>query len=664
MPKYKRYAVPTAKPKKEHKTLACDFETTVDGTTTQSKTEVWSAASVELYTEDVIVNHSIEEFFDYLFNLDCNITAYFHNLKFDGMFILYSFINTYGFKQGYEIDESVSRFKKLKELKNDEFIYTISYMGQWYSITLKHNDNIIEFRDSLKLLPMNLRAVGKGFNTKHQKLDMEYVGDRYAGCYISPEELEYIKNDVLVLKEALEIMFEEGHDKLTIGSCCMSEFKSIINNNQKDTFDYKTLFPDLTKYELDISKYNARNADEYIRNSYHGGWCYLVPERANQRIGKGTTGDVNSLYPSVMHSQSGNRYPVGLPWFWKGNFIPDKALEDNRYFFIRIRTRFYLKEGYLPTIQIKRTMLYKATEWLKSSDVFNAKTGEYCDHYYDRNGNLHDTRVTLTLTMSDYYRILEHYELVDFEILDGCYFDTQLGIFDDYINKYAEIKMNSKGAKRTIAKLFLNNLYGKMASSTDSSYKVAYMGDNGELCFREVEADEKKAGYIAIGSAITSYARNFTINVAQQNYHPDGHGFIYADTDSVHCDLQPEEMKGMDVDPVRFCCWKLESSWDEAIFVRQKTYIEHVTAEDLEPIDNPYYNIKCAGMPDRCKKLFNMSLTGDYEGIEKYNEEQQKFARTPRTITDFKRGLSIGGKLSPKRIQGGVLLVETTFTMK
>ena len=309
-------------------------------------------------------------------------------------------------------------------------------------------------------------------------------------------------------------------------------------------------------------------------------------------------------------------------------------------------------------------MLYKATEWLKSSDVFNAKTGEYYDHYYDRSGNRYDTRVTLTLTMSDYYRILEHYELVDFEILDGCYFDTKIGIFDDYINKYAEIKMHSKGAKRTIAKLFLNNLYGKLASSTDSSYKVVYMGDKGELCFREVEADDKKAGYIAIGSAITSYARNFTINVAQQNYHPNGHGFIYADTDSVHCDLQPEEMKGMEVDPVRFCCWKLEASWDEAIFVRQKTYIEHVIAEDLEPIDKPYYNIKCAGMPDRCKALFNMSLTGDYEGIEKYNKEQQEFARTPRTLSDFKRGLVITGKLAPKRIEGGVLLVESVYTMK
>ena len=35
--------------------------------------------------------------------------------------------------------------------------------------------------------------------------------------------------------------------------------------------------------------------------------------------------------------------------------------------------------------------------------------------------------------------------------------------------------MNSKGAMRTLAKLFLNNLYGKLASSTKSSFKKAYV---------------------------------------------------------------------------------------------------------------------------------------------------------------------------------------------
>lgn len=31
---------------------------------------------------------------------------------------------------------------------------------------------------------------------------------------LTPEEQEYIKNDVLVVKEALEIMFTDGHKKL------------------------------------------------------------------------------------------------------------------------------------------------------------------------------------------------------------------------------------------------------------------------------------------------------------------------------------------------------------------------------------------------------------------------------------------------------------------
>lgn len=46
---------------------------------------------------------------------------------------------------------------------------------------------------------------------------MEYTGYRYAGCEITEEEQKYIANDVLVVKEALEIMFQQGHDKLTIG---------------------------------------------------------------------------------------------------------------------------------------------------------------------------------------------------------------------------------------------------------------------------------------------------------------------------------------------------------------------------------------------------------------------------------------------------------------
>ena len=284
--------------------------------------------------------------------------------------------------------------------------------------------------------------------------------------------------------------------------------------------------------------------------------------------------------------------------------------------------------------------------------------------------------------MTDYILLLEHYELVDFEILDGCWFYTDIGIFDDYIDKYKEIKMNSKGAMRTLAKLFLNNLYGKLATSTDSSFKLAYVKDNGVVGFRPIHQENKKPGYIACGSAITSYARNFTIRAAQKNYHGvDKPGFIYADTDSIHCDLKPEEVTGIKVHNSAFCCWKLESKWDEAIFVRQKTYIEHVVEEDLEEKEGVwsgekipgYYNIKCAGLPDKCKSYLNLSLSKDdsaYKPREEYTEEEQNFLFNEngepikRSLKDFHIGLEIPGKLVPKRIIGGILLHETSYKMR
>jgi hypothetical protein len=226
--------------------------------------------------------------------------------------------------------------------------------------------------------------------------------------------------------------------------------------------------------------------------------------------------------------------------------------------------------------------------------------------------------------------------------------------------------MNSKGAMRTLAKLFLNNLYGKLASSTESNFKVSYLKDDGVVGFVNIPANNKQAGYIPVGSAITSYARNFTIRCAQKNYYGvNKRGFIYADTDSIHCDLKPEELKGLKVHDKNFCCWKLESSWDKGIFVRQKTYVEHVVAEDLQPIDKPYYNVKCAGMPKRCKELFVMSMK-DYvkTGKEKIRtEDEEEFLKTKRTLEDFKEGLEVPSALKPKRIKGGVLLVDQWYKM-
>lgn len=649
---------------RQQRIFACDFETTVyEG---QTSTEVWSAALVELGTENVHIWGNIDDMFTYLTSLKCNVIAYFHNLKFDGSFWLDYLLKRKDYSQAYVMENKETKsgyFVDTKDMQDHTYKYAISAMGNWYDITIKHGKYLIDIRDSLKLLPFSIEQIGKSFQTKHQKLTMEYEGYRYANCPISPEEREYIANDVLVLKEALEIMFSEGHKKLTIGSCCLAEYKKSMIVKE----DYEEFFPDLTEIKLDKDLYGSDNADAYIRKSYRGGWCYVAKGKERKIYPYGCTADVNSLYPSMMSSESGNIFPVGAPHFWKGD-IPyeelNKPLMDYKpYFFVRFRTRFYIKQNKLPFVQMKNTLKFKQNECLETSDVLI--NGEYHREYTDPDGKYNDGRVTLTMTMTDYELFLEHYNVEDLEILDGCWFYTEIGIFDRYIDKYRTIKMNSKGAKRELAKLFLNNLYGKMASSTDSSFKYAELKDNA-VHFTNVSENNRKVGYIPVGSAITSYARNFTIRAAQANYHgADQAGFIYADTDSIHCDLKPEEIKGITIHPKNFCCWKIETEWDLGFFTRQKTYIERIIIKDDEPVKKPYYNIKCAGMSSRCKYLFNLSLGYNNDNQEEsFTDEEKEFISVHRSVTDFDIGLCVPSKLIPKRIEGGVVLQNTTFEMR
>lgn len=611
------------------KIYACDLETYVsENPNEQEKTWVWSSAGAEIDGTDLFLHHTLKETFEYFEEMQEQIKVFYHNLKFDGAFWLDFLLRDLKYTQAIKDNAWLPN----KEMVNNSFKYLISDMGQWYSLTIKTKYGYtIELIDSLKIIPFTLKQAGEAFQTKHQKLDMEYSGFRNENHIFSKEEREYILNDVLCLKECIEFMRKQGHTKSTVGACCMEEYK---NRYSFPIFkdEMKKYYPNL--YDIELPYYidtTCQSAGEYINRSYKGGWCYLKSGKENQVFEKGGTFDVNSLYPSMMHSISGNKFPVYEPTFWAGNYIPDEAKLENRYYFVRIKTRFYLKEGFLPTIQIKNNPLYKSTEYLETSDIYYK--GSYHKEFI-LDGKKVDSRVELTLTETDYHLFLEHYNVVDFEILDGCYFYAITGLFDEYIDHFAEIKKKEKGALRTLAKLFLNNLYGQFAKSTDSSFKYAYIDEEGDICYKSIKENKKIPGFIAIGSAITSYARNFTIRTAQRNYN----NFIYADTDSIHM-TNPDEVQGMQIHDKDFCCWKFETAWDKGIFVRQKTYME---------IEQNTYDIKCAGMTPANKKIFIDGIkTGKYQ------------------ITDFKVGLEIEtGKLRPKRIHGGIVLVDTSYKLR
>ena len=119
--------------------------------------------------------------------------------------------------------------------------------------------------------------------------------------------------------------------------------------------------------------------------------------------------------------------------------------------------------------------------------------------------------------------------------------------------------------------------------------------------------------------------------------------------------------------------WKIEKESDHSIYLRQKTYIDY--GVEIDENGNSYvdYDIKCCGLPDRGKFLYEANLNGikPVNGIPTYKNESLKlmpeeiaFMQQKRTIKSFKVGLSIPGKLKPKKIKGGVVLVNDIFTIK
>lgn len=644
---------------KKYNYFVGDFETTVyEG---QEYTSVWASGLVQMYTENVEIFGSIDSTFDYLrdyVNDHGDTIVYYHNLKFDGEFWL-SHFHSLGMEQAY--NPEMKKFIPDRIMPVNTYKYVISDKGQWYYITVRFEYGTLYIRDSLKLLPFSVEKLGKSFGTKHRKLSMVYEGERYPNCPITVKEREYLKNDLLVVKEALEIMFDQGHTRLTIGSCCLHEYKRMFFRE-----DYDNLFPNLYKEKLP-KEYGSDTIGDYINKSYGGGWCYLLPAKANKKLRKGLTADVNSLYPSMMHSDSGNRYPVGYPKFWRGD-IPEKALEKDHFYFVRFKCRFYLKPGKLPFVHIRHDYHYKSNENLVTSDHYNAITQAY--HAFVDGKS---TAVTLTMCGVEYELFRECYNVEEFEVLDGCWFNTEIGIFDDYINHYRKIKETSTGAVRESAKLFLNNLYGKLAMSTSSSFKIVTFKEDGSVKFETVLENDKKPGYIPCGSAITAYARRFTILAAIANYHgADKGGFAYADTDSIHCDnITEDELIGIPTHDTKFNHWKIESHWYMGLFVRQKTYLERTKGyRSKGKWVSGKLDIKCAGMPEMCKEIFSRALTKDmrqgklpdekYATILKYKD----YIEGGKRLSDFKVGLRVPAKLFPRHVRGGIILKEGDYNIK
>ena len=663
-----------------------DFETTVEkDTNKQQKTEVWAFGIGQLFdnSNKVIVGNSIQAFWKYLQSLPYkHIICYFHNLKFDGAFIIDDLVTRQGFKNAWtkDIDKSTDfvtygEMKKGNELNQGEFITVITDLGIWYSITVQFPKIQIEFRDSLKLLPMKVDEMHDAFNTRHKKLEMDYKAHKAAREVIDDFEKQYIVNDILVPKEALEIFLTEMNyqDKppLTISQAALREFKKFYSKS-----DWDLWFPNLAEIELDKKIYGSENVDKYCRKAYYGGWCYADERQTGIINGYTKVYDVNSLYPSVMHSESDNYYPIGIPEITKDKHKM-RDIPKTGFYIIRFKCKFELSRGYLPFVQLKYNPEFRSNENLKCS--------------WNNRYNTKDTSrsVELVMTRPVFEMFIVAYKITDFEFLDMAIFNTEKGLFDPYIDKFKEMKIQAvkdkNKARKTIAKTFLNGLYGKFGTDPENIFVIAKQNTAGEVIYKNVIGTNKAPVYVPIAAATTGYARRFTVSAAIQNEQY----FAYGDTDSIHLIMPknwtseqidnfiPEGIKIHDSD---LLAWKLESENTNSLYLRQKTYIDFSPNKKYKDPEEKtqfgLYDIKACGLPERGKLLFEAVLKGiKPEHNEIYiphekkihhlvlSEKDLEFLSQDLNIKSFKPGLTIPGKLSPRKIPGGCVLVESNFTI-
>lgn len=555
------------------KKFSCDFETT----TKLDDCRVWGYGTMEIgNNENFTLGNNIDDFLQWAEKTEGDL--YFHNLKFDGEFIVNRLLQL-GWKHS---DSGLPK----------TFDTLISNMGQWYMVSISYGydkngkKRHTRIYDSLKKLPFSVDAIGRSYGLSVEKLDVEegfYDRERPIGHEITEEEVAYIKNDVEVVAQALDIQFKEGLKRMTNGSDALGNFREIFG-----TKTFRRMFPVLSLED-----------NEEIRMAYKGGFTWLNDKYKEKEIKKGLVYDVNSLYPSQMYYRP---LPYGTPIKFAGEYVKDK---EYPLWTQHIKTMFELKEGYIPTIQIKNSLFFKGNEYLKNS------SGELVDLY---------------LSNIDLELFFEHYNIIEIEYVGGWKFKQATGLFNKYIDKWTHIRHAHTGAREQIAKLMLNSLYGKFATNPDMTGKVPYLKEDNSTGFKEGEPETADPVYTPMGVFITAWARYTTITTAQSVYDR----IIYCDTDSIHIEggEQPKELEGK-IHPKKLGYWDFEGKFDRAKFLRQKTYVQEIGGK-LE--------VTCAGMPDRVKEKV--------------------------TFDNFKVGFQESGKLMPKHVDGGIVLVDTDFSIK
>lgn len=511
---------------------------------------VWVAEYSRIETTTIHQHGNIKDFLTELSKGSSKV-VYFHNLKFDGHFILHYYL--------------AKRYKVVEFAKEEGEISSIySEQGAIYNIRVPFKDSkgrtrTITFLDSFKLFPYSLSKIAKQFNFEVQKGELNHDIYRPVNHVLTPKEKDYVDRDIIVLRTAIEDCKRRGLNKITIGANCLEYYKELIGGDR----EFRKLFPVLTEEE-----------DKDIRPAYKGG-CNMLMEKYKGRIVYGWSYDVNSMYPDKMDKEL---MPYGKPIYQQGK-LEDK---EGHVFVQHMRCSFFIKPKKLPNIQIKNTSVFAENEWVENSPLV----------------------MDLWLTNVDLKMFREHYKILDEEYIGGYYFKAMRGLFSKYIRHFNDIKIATEDAgEREWSKLYNNNLYGKFGTNPHRNSIMLGL-KNGIVAPIETIPTEAEPVYLPVAIFTTSYARYELLSKGQLNYD----SLMYCDTDSLHLS---KPAVGLELHNTKLGAYKFEYE-GYMKHLKQKTYcvqkIKEVNRKgELVEVDE--FEFRCAGMNKDYIKQHNVEVS-------------------------------------------------------
>lgn len=492
-------------------------------------------------TKKALFGYDLKSFLETILKNHCKI-IYFHNLKFDGTFLLNYFL-----EHNLEYD-------------------LIAPNGVWFSLEFKG----IQFRDSLKKFKMTVDGLSLFLGLERKKTDLiideqnKKTWDKYIPLNYIPtkNDIDYCIHDSIIVAYAIEKEWDNGRRRLTQSSESYNIAKKKIKNFDK-------LFPKLSA-EHDLK----------VRKTYKGGFCSVNPDYQGIDIEDVYAYDVNGLYGWSMDK---GRIPVGQPY--NGEPVSNKDV-----CFIDFFCEFDIKDKMLPILQIKHNSLYAGceTEYLTESngithlfltdidyEMFKKHYHIYNDYGYEYLSfrsqlGLLSPIIKENLEQKEYYSNPEHY--------------------DEYL--------------RQVAKDNTNMLYGSFGLALTSDKLVPYLDEDGVINYTHIE--EKRQGrYIPVASYITATARQKTITAIQKNYknwiYSDTDS-MYLTKPAVGIEIDNKKSGYWDFETME----KDGKPYKHGKFLRQKTYCLADENYNIYSKYDKYGNFvsycKCAGLSDTIKK--------------------------------------------------------------